>query len=70
MTHAVVRATSQIRAARCSYVEQLQGTILREHWRTAFRRRYFRKRFQLQASLDGLLQFCDFERHHQAGVRQ
>jgi len=33
------------------FVERLQGTILHEHWRIAFRRRYFRRRFQLQASL-------------------
>jgi transposase InsO family protein len=44
--------------------ERLQGTILHEHWRIAFRRRYFRKRFQLQASLDGFLQFYNFERPH------
>jgi transposase InsO family protein len=47
------------------YVERLQGTILHEHWRIAFRRRYFRKRFQLQASLDGFLQFYNFDRPHQ-----
>jgi hypothetical protein len=41
------------------------GTILHEHWRIAFWRRYFRKRFQLQASLDGLLRFYNFERPHQ-----
>ena len=47
------------------FVERLQGTILREHWRIAFRRRYFRRRFQLQASLDAFLQFYNFERPHQ-----
>jgi transposase InsO family protein len=47
------------------FVERLQGTILHEHWRIAFRRRYFRRRFQLQASLDGFLQFYNFERPHQ-----
>jgi len=47
------------------FVERLQGTILHEHWRIAFRRRYFRKRFQLQASLDSFLQFYNFERPHQ-----
>jgi transposase InsO family protein len=47
------------------FVERLQGTILREHWRIAFRRRYFRRRFQLQKSLDGFLHFCNFERPHQ-----
>ena len=47
------------------FVERLQGTILHEHWRIAFRRRYFRRRFQLQASLDGFLRFYNFERPHQ-----
>jgi len=47
------------------FVERPQGTILHEHWRIAFRRRYFRKRFQLQASLDGFLQFYNFECPHQ-----
>jgi len=44
------------------FVERLQGTILHEHWRIAFRRRYFRRRFQLQLSLDAFLQFYNFER--------
>jgi transposase InsO family protein len=47
------------------FVERLQGTILHEHWRIAFRRRYFRRRFQLQASLDSFLRFYNFERPHQ-----
>lgn len=47
------------------FVERLQGTILHEHWRIAFRRRYFRRRLQLQTSLDGFLQFYNFERPHQ-----
>ena len=47
------------------FVERLQGTILHEHWRIAFRRRYFRRRFQLQVSLDGFLHFYNFERPHQ-----
>ena len=47
------------------FVERLQGTILHEHWRIAFRRHYFRRRFQLQASLDGFLHFYNFERPHQ-----
>jgi len=38
--------------------------ILHEHGRIAVRRRHFRKRFQPQASLDGSLQFCNFERPH------
>jgi len=47
------------------FVERLQRAILNEHWRIAFRRRYFRKRFQLQTSLDSFLQFYNFERPHQ-----
>jgi transposase InsO family protein len=47
------------------FVERLQGTILHEHWRIAFRRRYFRRRFQLQTSLDSFLRFYNFERPHQ-----
>lgn len=47
------------------FVERLQGTILRGHWRIAFRRRYFRRRFQLLAPLDGPLQFYNFARPHQ-----
>lgn len=47
------------------FVERLQGTILHEHWRIVFRRRYFRRRFQLQASLEAFLQFYNFERPHQ-----
>ena len=47
------------------FVERLQGTILHEHWRIAFRRRYFRRRFQLQASLDSFLRFYNYERPHQ-----
>ena len=47
------------------FVERLQGTILHEHWRIAFRRRYFRRRFQLQASLNSFLHFYNFERLHQ-----
>ena len=47
------------------FVERLQGTILHGHWRIAFRRRYFRGRFQLQASLDAFLQFYNFERPSQ-----
>jgi hypothetical protein len=47
------------------FVERLQGTILHEHWRIALRRRYFRRRFQLQASLDSFLRFFNFLRPHQ-----
>jgi len=47
------------------FVERLQGTILHEHWRIAFRRRYFRRRFQLQESLLSFLEFYNFKRPHQ-----
>ena len=47
------------------FVERLQGTILHEHWRIAFRRRYFRRRHQLQASLASFLEFYNFHRPHQ-----
>jgi transposase InsO family protein len=46
------------------FVERLQGTILHEHWRVAFRRRYFTSRRQLQNSLDGFLNFYNHRRHH------
>jgi hypothetical protein len=38
------------------FVEQLQGTILQEHWRVAFRRRYFFSRPALQRSLEAFMQ--------------
>ena len=47
------------------FVERLQGTILHEHWRVAFRRRYFTSAHQLQVSLDGFLRFSGEERPHQ-----
>ena len=46
------------------FVERLQGTILHEHWRIAFRRQYFTTPRQLQRSLDGFLQFYNQERTH------
>jgi len=46
------------------FVERLQGTILHEHWRIVFRRRYFTSRHQLQASLDGFLDFYNHRRPH------
>jgi IS30 family transposase len=36
------------------FVERLQGTILHEHWRIEFRRRYFTRIPQLERSLQGL----------------
>ncbi len=46
------------------FVERLQGTILQEHWRVAFRRHYFTSRAALQRSLDGFLRFYNHERSH------
>jgi transposase InsO family protein len=46
------------------FVERLQGTILHEHWRVEFRRRYFTRLPQLQRSLDGFLRFYNHERPH------
>jgi len=47
------------------FVERLQGTILQEHWRIAFRRRYFTSRTALQRSLDAFLHFYNHDRPHQ-----
>ena len=47
------------------FVERLQGTILHEHWRIVFRRRYFRRCHQLRASLASFIEFYNFERPHQ-----
>jgi transposase InsO family protein len=46
------------------FVERLQGTILHEHWRIAFRRRYFTTRKQLQQSLQRFLTYYNDERPH------
>jgi transposase InsO family protein len=46
------------------FVERLQGTILHEHWRVEFRRRYFTRLPQLQHSLDGFLRFYNHDRPH------
>jgi len=47
------------------FVERLQGPILHEYRRIAFRRRYFRRRHQLQASLSSFVEFYNFQRPHQ-----
>ena len=47
------------------FVERLQGTILQEHWRVAFRRRYFISRTVLQRSLDAFMHSYNHERPHQ-----
>ena len=47
------------------FVERLQGTILQELWRVAFRRRYFTTRVALQRALDGFMRYSNPERPHQ-----
>jgi transposase InsO family protein len=46
------------------FVERLQGTILHEHWRVAFRREFFTSCAQLQRSLTGFLDFYNERRPH------
>ena len=46
------------------FVERLQQTILHEHWRIEFRRRYFSRLQQLEASLQSYLRFYNHERTH------
>jgi transposase InsO family protein len=46
------------------FVERLQGTILHEHWRVEFRRRYFTRIGQLEASIQSYLRFYNHERTH------
>jgi transposase InsO family protein len=46
------------------FVERLQQTILHDHWRIEFRRRYFTKLRQLDASLQSYLRFYNHERAH------
>src|SRR5262249_36577258 len=46
------------------FVERLQGTILQEHWRVVFRRRYFTSRTALQRSLDAFLHFYNHDPPH------
>jgi transposase InsO family protein len=45
-------------------VERLQQTILHEHWRVEFHRRYFTKVSHLQASLQSYLRLYNFDRPH------
>ena len=46
------------------FVERLQQTILHEHWRIEFRRRYFSHLRQLEASLQSYLRFYNHQRAH------
>ncbi|CAN5882410.1 hypothetical protein BH20GEM1_BH20GEM1_04110 [soil metagenome] len=47
------------------FVERLQGTVLHEHWRIEFRRRYFTHPRQLERSLAAFLEFYNHQRPHQ-----
>lgn len=46
------------------FVERLQGTILHEHWRVEFRRRYFTRLQQLERSLQSYLRLYNHDRPH------
>jgi transposase InsO family protein len=46
------------------FVERFQQTILHDHWRVEFRRRYFTKLRHLDASLQSYLRFYNHERAH------
>lgn len=46
------------------FVERLQGTILHEHWRVEFRRRYFTRLAQLERSLQRFLRLYNHDRPH------
>ena len=46
------------------FVERVQGTILHEHWRVEFRRRYFTRVSHLESSLQTFLRFYNHERPH------
>ncbi|HLW46207.1 MAG TPA: IS481 family transposase [bacterium] len=47
------------------FVERLQGTILTELWRVAFRRTYYRSIAQLEQDLQAYLRFYNRDRPHQ-----
>lgn len=44
--------------------ERFHGTVLHEHYRRAFRRRYYQRLEDLQGDLDGFLRYYNFEREH------
>lgn len=46
------------------FVERLQGTILNELWRCAFRRTYYRSLFPMEEDLQEYLRFYNFQRTH------
>jgi len=47
------------------FVERLHGTILQEHWRIQFRRRYFTGCAPMQQSLEAFMRFYNEQRPHQ-----
>jgi len=59
-----VRRTRPGHAWTNGFVERLQGTILTEHWRVVFRRSFFTRLPQLEASLQRYLRFYNGERTH------
>ena len=63
--HLRVTKTKPRHAWTNGFVERLQGTILQEHWRVAFRRRYFTGRAALQRSLAVFMRYYNDERLHQ-----
>lgn len=64
--HGIQHTRTQPRHAWTNgFVERLQGTLLHEHWRIEFRRRFFTRRGQLERSLAAFLDFYNHQRPHQ-----
>jgi len=59
------RRTKPRHAWTNGFVERLQGTILNELWRVAFRRTYYTSVAQLERDLQAYLRFYNRERPHQ-----
>lgn len=59
------RRTKPRHAWTNGFVERLQGTILTELWRCAFRRTYYTAIAPMQRDLDRYLRFYNFDRPHQ-----
>jgi transposase InsO family protein len=58
------RRTKPRHAWTNGFVERLQGTILSELWRVAFRRTYYTSLGQLERDLQAYLRFYNRERPH------
>jgi transposase InsO family protein len=58
------RRTKPGHARTNGFVERLQGTILTEHWRVAFRRTFFTRAEQLERSLQRYLRCYNHDRTH------